>query len=294
MTAARLRENAIGYLLILPAALLLLVFVIIPIFYSAGLSLLSWDMMRPKPVFVGLDNYGSLLASEKFYNSLGRTLLYAVMTVPASMLLSLGFALLLDKGLRFAMTIYRSFFFAPIVTSTVAISVVWMYIYHPDYGTANSVLAWFGIGPLRWLNASDTSLLSLAIMAIWKQTGFCVVIYLAGLQAIPVDLEEAAKVDGASLFRIIAQIKLPLLTPTVFFLLIYLTIEQLQTFTQISVMTRGGPAESTELIVMHLWKYAFERFQMGYASAIAIAMLVIILLLTWVQMALIGRKVHYQ
>lgn len=294
MTTARLRENIVGYALIFPAALLLLVFVIIPILYSAGLSLFSWDMMRPDPTFVGLDNYSSLLTNEKFYKSVGRTFLYAILTVPASMALSLGFALLLDKGLRLTMTIYRSFFFAPIVTSTVAISVVWMYIYHPDYGTANSILGWLGLEPLRWLNASDTALLSLALMAVWKQTGFCVVIYLAGLQAIPPDLEEAAKVDGAGMWRIIYAVKLPLLTPTVFFLMIYLTIEQLQTFTQISVMTGGGPAESTELIVMHLWKYAFERFQMGYASAIAIAMLVIVLLLTWLQMTFVGRKVHYQ
>ncbi|TBL71387.1 carbohydrate ABC transporter permease [Paenibacillus thalictri] len=294
MGTSRLRESTVGYLLVLPASLVLLVFVVIPIFYSAGLSTFSWDMMRPQPTFIGLENYTNLLQSEGFYNSLGRTFLYAILTVPASMAVSLIFAFLLDKGVRWAMTMYRSFFFAPIVTSTVAISVVWMFIYHPDYGTANSILKSIGIAPLRWLNASDTALISLAIMAVWKHVGFCVVIYLAGIQAIPSDLEEAAKVDGAGLFRILFQIKLPLLTPTVFFLLIYLTIEQLQTFTQIDVMTKGGPAESTELIVMHLWKYAFERFQMGYASSIAMVMLGIILLLTWIQMWLVGRKVHYQ
>ncbi|TDF97950.1 carbohydrate ABC transporter permease [Paenibacillus piri] len=294
MSAAKLRENTAGYVLLLPSLLILLVFVIVPIFYSAGLSLFSWDMMRPSPLFIGLDNYMNLFQNKSFYNSLLRTLLYAVMTVPASMILSLGFALLLDKGLRLALSIYRSLFFAPIVTSTVAISVVWMFIYHPDYGMANAVLKWVGLEPLRWLNDSRTALISLAIMAIWKHIGFCVVIYLAGLQGIPTDIEEAAKMDGAGLTRILLSIKLPLLTPTVFFLLIYLTIEQLQTFTQIDVMTKGGPAGSTELIVMHLWNYAFERFQMGYASAIAMVLLGIILLLTWVQMRLVGRKVHYQ
>ncbi|MFD0676534.1 MULTISPECIES: carbohydrate ABC transporter permease [unclassified Paenibacillus] len=294
MTAAKLREHAAGYVLLLPALLILFVFVVIPIFYSAGLSLLSWDMMRPAPTFIGLDNYVNLFQNDSFYNTLFRTLLYAVMTVPASMILALAFALLLDKGLRWLLTVYRSLFFAPIVTSTVAISVVWMFIYHPDYGLANSMMKWLGFEPLRWLNDSSTALISLAIMAIWKHIGFCVIIYLAGLQGIPNDVEEAAKVDGAGLMRILLCIKLPLLTPTIFFLLIYLTIEQLQTFTQIDVMTKGGPAGSTELIVMHLWNYAFERFQMGYASAIAMVLLGIILLLTWIQMRFVGSKVHYQ
>ncbi|NOU92746.1 ABC transporter permease subunit [Paenibacillus sp. LMG 31456] len=294
MSAAKLREHAAGYVLLLPALLILFIFVVIPIFYSAGLSLLSWDMMRPAPTFIGLDNYVNLFQNDSFYNTLFRTLLYAVMTVPASMILALGFALLLDKGLRWVLTVYRSLFFAPIVTSTVAISVVWMFIYHPDYGLANELMKWLGFEPLRWLNDSDTALISLAIMAIWKHIGFCVIIYLAGLQGIPSDVEEAAKVDGAGLVRILFSIKLPLLTPTIFFLLIYLTIEQLQTFTQIDVMTKGGPAGSTELIVMHLWNYAFERFQMGYASAIAMVLLGIILLLTWIQMRFVGSKVHYQ
>nr|WP_275983973.1 sugar ABC transporter permease [Paenibacillus hamazuiensis] len=210
------------------------------------------------------------------------------------MTISLAFAILLDKGVRSLITIYRTLFFAPIITSTVAISVVWMFIYHPDYGLANSVLQSLGLQPLKWLNASSTALLSLAIMAVWKQIGFCVIIYLAGLQGIPAELEEAAKVDGAGRYRVLASIKLPLLTPTVFFLVVYLTIEQLQTFAQVDVMTKGGPAGSTELIVMHLYNYAFERFQMGYASAIAMVLLVIILLLTWVQMRSAGRKVHYQ
>lgn len=294
MTVRKRSENTAGYVLLLPSLLILLVFVIIPIFYSAGLSLLSWDMMRPMPEFIGLNNYVSLFQNKSFYNSLFRTLLYTIMTVPISMILSLGFALLLDKGLRLALSLYRSLFFAPIVTSTVAISVVWMFIYHPDYGMANAAMKWLGLEPLRWLNDTKTALISLAIMAIWKHIGFCVVIYLAGLQGIPTDVEEAAKMDGAGPLRIMLSIKLPLLTPTIFFLLIYLTIEQLQTFTQIDVMTKGGPAGSTELVVMHLWNYAFERFQMGYASAIAMVLLGIILLLTWVQMRLVGRKVHYQ
>jgi ABC-type sugar transport system permease subunit len=292
--AAKFKENATGYALLLPAMLILLIFVVIPIAYSAWLSLVSWDMMRPQPTFTGLDNYMNLFQNADFYNSLARTLLYAVLTVPTSMILSFGFALLLDRGIRWTLAIYRTLFFAPLVTSTVAISVVWMYMYHPDYGTANALLKDLGLQPLRWLNDSSTALLSLAIMAVWKHIGFCVVIFLAGLQGIPSDVEEAAKVDGAGLLRIVASIKLPLLTPTAFFLLIYLTIEQLQTFTQIDVMTKGGPAGSTELIVMHLYHYAFERFQMGYASAIAMVLLGIILLLTWIQMRFIGRNVHYQ
>ncbi|MCI3919098.1 sugar ABC transporter permease [Paenibacillus sp. TRM 82003] len=294
MLPKRWREPAEGYLLLLPALLLLLVFVVIPIAYSIRLSFFSWDMLRPNPTFIGADNYAKLLQNPDFYNSLYKTLLYAALTVPTAIGAAVFFAFLLDKGLKPLMHLYRSFFFTPIVASTVAVSVVWLYIYHPDYGLANKLLDTLGLEPLRWLNDSKTALLSLAIMAVWKNLGFCVVICLAGLQSIPTDLEEAAKVDGANLATIVFRIKLPLLTPTLFLLLILQTIEQFQTFTQIDVMTGGGPARSTELIVKHLWGYAFERFQMGYASAIAVVILLVTLLLTVLQMAVVGRKVHYQ
>ncbi|TVY01869.1 carbohydrate ABC transporter permease [Paenibacillus cremeus] len=290
----RLKENVTGYVLLAPALIMLGLFVIIPIIYSFGLSFYSWDMLRPNPTFVGLDNYSRLLSDEEFYLTLKRTLLYALMTVPASMLLGLIFALLLDKGAKAWLLAYRSVFFAPMVTSAVAISVVWMWIYHPDHGLMNAILKPLGIGPFRWLNDEHTSLVSLAIMSIWKSSGYCVILYLAGLQSIDPHVEEAARMDGANGWHIVRHIKVPLLGPMTLLMLILQTIEQFQTFTQVNVMTQGGPAQSTELLVVQLYHYAFEMFQMGYASAIAITVFIIILALTLLQMAVVGRRVHYQ
>ncbi|MFC5449378.1 carbohydrate ABC transporter permease [Paenibacillus aestuarii] len=290
----RLKENLTGYVLLTPAFVMLGLFVIIPIIYCFWLSFYSWDMLRPNPSFIGLDNYRRLFTDEEFYMTLKRTFLYAFMTVPSSMLLGLIFALLLDKGGKAWLIAYRSVFFAPMVTSAVAVSIVWMWIYHPDHGLMNALLKPLGIGPYRWLNDEQTSLVSLAIMAVWKTAGYCVILYLAALQSIDPHLEEAARIDGATSWHIVLKIKIPLIAPMTLLMLILQTIEQFQTFTQVNVMTQGGPAQSTELLVVQLYHYAFEAFQMGYASTIAITIFIIILALTLLQMVVIGRRVHYQ
>jgi ABC-type sugar transport system permease subunit len=180
------------------------------------------------------------------------------------------------------------------MTSTVAISVVWLWIYHPDYGLMNAVLGSLGASPVRWLSDPDTALVALAIMSVWKNIGFCVVLYLAGLQSISPNVVEAARMDGAGSARILRSVTVPLLAPTSFLLLILLTIDQFQTFAQVDVMTQGGPAGATKLIVPLIWEHAFELFEMGYASAIAVVLFLIVMGLTLVQMAVVGRKVSYQ
>lgn len=269
-------------------------FVAVPIVYSIGLSFLNWDMVRPNPKFIGLDNYSKLFASPGFYKSLSLTLLFALITVPTTLCIALGFAFMLDRGSNWTKLFYRSAFISPMLTSTVAISVVWIFIYHPDYGLANDIFQSLGLNPIRWLNDPATSLVSLAVMSIWKGMGFSVIVLLAGIQSIPGEIEEAARVDGAGMWRTLLQIKLPLLTPSIFLLLILSTIDQFQTFTIVDVMTKGGPAKSTELIVSHLYHFGFERFQMGYASAIAVFILLFTLLMTIVQMQVVGKRVHYQ
>lgn len=288
------KEDVFGYLFLAPALIVLSIFILIPIFYSLGLSFVNWDMMRPNAKFVGLDNYAKLFSNADFYNSLRLTGLYALMTVPTTIVISLLFAFLLDHGTKATKLVYRSIFFSPMITSTVAISAVWIFIYQPDYGVMNRFVEALGFERLLWLNSTDTALISLSIMAVWKNLGFCLIVLLAGLQAVPASLEEAARVDGASLLRIIFSVKLPLLTPSIFLLVILSSIDQIQTFTQIHVMTQGGPAKSTELIVSYLWRYAFERFEMGYASTVAIVILLITLLLALLQMAVMSKRVHYQ
>ncbi|WP_082927770.1 carbohydrate ABC transporter permease [Paenibacillus oryzisoli] len=294
MTLEKWKNNLAGYLFLAPSLLVLIVFVMIPIFYSAGLSFFSWDMLRPNPTFIGLENYERMFTNDEFYHSLKLTFLFALITVPGSLSIALFFALLLDRGSKKLIVLIRSMFFMPMVTSTVAISVVWMFIFHPDYGLMNQFLGWFGVEPLSWLNDTKTSLLSISIMSIWKSIGYCVIIFLAGLQSIDNQVMEAAKVDGATKWQTIIKIKLPLLTPSIFLLLILQTIEQFQTFSQVDVMTQGGPAKSSELIVVQLYHYAFELFQMGYASAISMVIFGIVLLLVLLQMLLLGKKVHYQ
>ncbi|MDF2958359.1 MAG: ABC-type sugar transport system, permease component [Paenibacillus sp.] len=294
LTLQKWKNNLAGYLFLAPSLLILAVFVMIPIFYSAGLSFFSWDMLRPNPTFVGLENYERMFTNEEFYQSLKLTFLFAFITVPASLAAALFFALLLDRGAKKLMVLIRSMFFMPMVTSTVAISVVWMFIFHPDYGLMNEFLGWFGFEPLRWLNDAKTALLSLSVMSVWKSIGYCVIIFLAGLQSIDNQVLEAAKVDGATNWQTVFKVKLPLLTPSLFLLLILQTIDQFQTFSQVDVMTQGGPAKSTELIVVQLYHYAFELFQMGYASAISMIIFGVVLLLVLLQMLLLGKRVHYQ
>ena len=272
----------------------MLMFIAIPIVYSIGLSFFNWDMVRPNPKFIGFDNYTKLFANSAFYKSFGLTLLFALMTVPTTLCIALGFAFMLDKGSKATKLFYRSAFISPMLTSTVAISIVWIFIFHPDYGLANDVLRSIGLDTVRFLNDPATALPSLAVMSIWKAMGFSVIVLLAGIQSIPGEVEEAAKVDGAGMWRTLLQIKLPLLTPSIFLLLILSTIDQFQTFTIVDVMTKGGPAKSTELIVSHLYHYGFERFQMGYASSIAVFILLFTLFMTIVQMQVMNKRVHYQ
>ncbi|WP_146071714.1 carbohydrate ABC transporter permease [Cryobacterium sp. Y50] len=287
------RHDFTGYAFVLPALAILVAFSVFPILYSFVLSVFSWDMLTSGPRFVGLDNYSDLLTSGELYRSLSLTAVYTIITVGPSMALGLIFAVLLDQNIN-AISVYRSFFFAPLMTSTVAISVVWLWIYHPDYGLMNEALGFLGASPVKWLNDPNTALLALAIMSVWKNIGFCVVLYLAGLQSIAPNVVEAATMDGAGFWRVVRSIKVPLLGPTSFLLIILLTIDQFQTFAQVDVMTQGGPAGATTLIVPLLWEHAFELFQMGYASAIAVVLFVIVMLLTLVQMFIVGRRVNYQ
>jgi len=271
------------YAYVLPATAIVVMFVMFPIAYSFYLSLLSWDFIRPVPAYVGLENYRRLLADPDIRRALEHTLAYTAGTVPLSAALGLAVAALLNRPLR-TRGLFRTAFFAPTVTSTVAMSVVWAWIYHPQVGLMNTLLRALGLPALGWLSDPRTALLALVVMSAWKGLGYDMVLFLAGLQGIPPELEDAAAIDGATRAQAFWRVMLPLLSPTTLFVLIISTVDAIQVFTQVSLMTDGGPAGATDVLVYSLWRHAFQTFEMGYASALAWVVFLILLVLTAAQM----------
>jgi ABC-type sugar transport system permease subunit len=273
---------------VLPALAIVATFVLWPILYSLHLSLLSWDFIRPRPTFVGLENYQRLIADPELRRALVTTLLFAAGSVPLSIGLGLGLAFLLHQ-LPGGGTFYRTALYAPTVASTVAVSLVWSWIYHPQIGVLNGLLGRIGLPPLGWLSDPRTALLSLILMSGWKGLGYNMILFLAGLQAIPREVLDAAETDGAGVWSILRHVTLPLLAPVTLFVLVINTADALQTFTTVHVMTGGGPAGATEVLVFSLWRTAFQFFQMGYASAIAWLVFAMLLVLAAAQFRIFRR-----
>ena len=279
----RTKSNLCGYLMILPAFLLLAALNFYPIIRNLVLSFTSWDMVVGDPVFIGMGNYKELFTDRGFAGCLKVTLLYAVTYVPISM--GLGFILANLMAAKSKINVlYRTAFFLPHVTSMVAMSAVFLFIFHPQYGTLNSILGTFGLPSVAWLNQKSTALGSLVAMNIWKTTGFCTVIYLSGIQNISDELLEAASIDGATGLQKLLYIKIPLVSPTTFMLVIMLTIESFKIFTQIHVMTGGGPDGATTNLLTYMFEQAFDQFRVGYGGAISIVLLICVLIINAIQM----------
>jgi multiple sugar transport system permease protein len=282
-----------GYAFLAPSFIVLAVFTYFPVVYALGISFFKWRIMRGDPVFNGLTNYQLLLTSADFWQAISNTIYFAVGSIPTGMAIALLIALLLNRPMR-GRSIYRTAYFLPTITSMVAVSVVWMWIYHPDVGLMNYFLELFHLPAIRWLNDPVWAMPSLILLSIWKGMGYNVIIYLAGLQNIPEQLYEAAKIDGANRWQLFRNVTWPLLTPTTFLILIMAVINSFQAFTEFNVMTQGGPLGVTTTIVYYLYQQAFQQFNMGYGSALAIVLFLIILGLTLVQNKVIGSRVHYQ
>lgn len=275
---------ALGFLA--PSLLHLVVFVATPILFAAYLSTHRWDVVVPDQPFVGLENFREMFTDAAFWNAMKNTLVFSL-NVPAGMVLSLGVALVLHARLR-GLGALRAIYFLPSVSSFVAIALVWMWIYHPSFGAANVVLSAVGLPAFEWLNSSQTAMISLMIFSIWLGIGYQMVIFLAGLQGIPGELYEAATIDGAGAFERFRRVTLPLLRPTTLFILVTSLISSFQVFTTVYVMTAGGPVGSTDVIVYHIYRAAWEQLRMGYASAVSWVLFVVIMLATWIQMKTVG------
>lgn len=281
-----------AYLYLMPVVVILLCFQVIPIIYSFFVSFFQWDLIGPAE-YVGIGNYQRLFDDPLFYRSIANTLWYALISVPLSIGLSLGIALLLNNPISY-IGVYRTIYFIPVITSINAVAIVWNFIYHPEFGLLNSILDMFGIGAQTWLQDPFWALPCIIFMSVWKGLGYNVIIFLAGLQNIPSHLYEAAKIDGASRWQQFRHITWPLLSPTTFFIFVISTIGSFQVFAQIYMMTpRGGPLKSTMVIVYYLYQKAFEQFEFGYALAAAFVLFMMIFSITLFNKLYLEKKVHY-
>lgn len=280
-----------GFLYILPAFTIIATFHIFPIIWAFVMSFFKTGIRDYFREFEGLANYSQVFSDEQFWSSMSHTVYYVVGTVPVSIFLSLFVAILLNQKIR-GLEAYRVIYFIPVVTSVVAISIVWKYIYMTD-GILNKFLGVFGIPQIDWLGTTTWAMPAIILMSIWKGLGYNVVIFLAGLQNIPQSLYDAAKIDGANRWQQFWNVTWPMISPTTYFVLIMATISSFQVFAQVFMMTSGGPLKSTSVVIYHLYEKAYGEHKMGEASAIAFIIFAIIIFFTWIQKKFVGEKVHY-
>ncbi len=287
------REAIKGWFFVSPALLMQIIFVYLPLGYALFVSFHRWNMIRPMK-FVGFRNYSHLFTSEDFWHSLYVTFIYVLGTVPTSVIIGLLLALLLNLSWLKGKGLFRTMFYIPVITAMAAAAVVWNWLFEPSVGLINYILGLFGISPKGWLNDPNWAIVALIIVGIWKRIGYNMVLFLAGLQSIPRTYYEAAMIDGATTFPRFWYITLPLLSPTTLFVTIIQFIASFRVFISVSVMTKGGPAKSTEVITYYLYENAFNYLKMGYASTIAIVMFLIMFSLTLLQFKVSQRRVFYQ
>jgi len=286
------QEALWGYFFIVPWIIGFIAFMLVPIVASFWLSLQRYEVLTP-PKWVGIKNYTTFLFQDPLFSkSLLNTFYYVALSVPLGLVVALGLALLLNLNLR-GVSIFRTIFYVPMVTPVVAVSLLWLFLFNPQFGVLNYLLDLVGLPRLGWISDPAWSKPSLILMSLWT-VGGTMLIFLAGLQGVPVQLYEAAQIDGANHWQRFVHITLPMLSPVIFFNLVLGVIGSFQTFTQAYVMTGGGPVDSTLFYALYLYRNAFKLLRMGYASAMAWVLLIIILVLTLVQFR-VGRSwVYYE
>lgn len=280
-------------LYLLPSIILFAVFVFYPMFRTIYLSFFLTNAQGEAALFVGLENYTYLFQSAAFLNSMKATVLFVLYTVPVTIILSLFLALLANEKLK-GIGFFRTIFSSTMGISVAASSVVWLFLFHPSIGVFNRVLSLLNLPQIQWLIDPEWALLSVALSTIWMNIGFTFLILLGGLQNIDEHLYESARIDGAGYFYRLRRITLPMLSPTLFFVITVSLINAFQTFGQIDILTKGGPTQATNVIVYSIYREAFVNFQFGTASAQAVILFVCILFVTILQFKLGERKVHYQ
>lgn len=286
-SARRWREDLVGWAFAAPFVILFGVFLAFPILASLALSFTSFglrDLRNPIGTsFVGIQNYLDVFADPKFWTALGNTAYFVVVGVPVTLVIGLAIASALNRGVTRFRTAFRVGYYLPVITSIVAIAVVWRFLLNPDAGLINMLLAGVGIDGPAWLADPVLAMPAIIAMAVWRNLGFAMVVFLAGLQAIPAQLYEAASIDGASRWQSFRYVTLPMLRPTILFMTVITTIGYLQLFEEPFVMTDGGPLDKTLSVTMYMYREGFRFFHQGYASAIAYVLFVIVAVIAILQ-----------
>ncbi|TDF93795.1 carbohydrate ABC transporter permease [Paenibacillus piri] len=289
----RFKENMLAGLFLAPSLLLFGVFLFYPLLKSIYLSMHLTDPRGRIAAFVGMDNFRELFMSEKFYQSLKVTLSFTLLTVPTCIAIALLLAALTHNKLR-GMRAFQFIFSLPIAISVGTGSVIWMMLYHPSVGILNYALSLAGIKAVGWLTDPAWALFSVSLMTVWMNLGFNYIVLLSGLQGVSEDIYDSAKIDGSGPVRTFVQLTLPLVSPTLFFVFIVSVIGAFQSFGQIHILTKGGPMNTTDVVVYNIYQDAFINFRFGIGSAQALVLFAIILILTLLQFKWFEKKVHYQ
>jgi multiple sugar transport system permease protein len=284
-------DHVVGWAFASPAVLLIVVFGLVPIVWSVVLSFQRTNLLND-PTWVGLQNYQALPKDPIFKQSMVHSAVYTVLFVPLSVAGGLLTAIALNRPLR-GIRFYRLAVFVPVVVSTIATVIIFLWVFDPHFGLANWLLEKVGLGPFGFFESPSGALYSIAAMTVWGWIGFDVIVYLAALQGIPKELVEAAQIDGAKTWGIFRHITIPLLGPVTLFLVVWSTINALQLFDEVFLATNGGPGTKTYVPVFYLYKLAFQQGVAGYAAAIAYVVFAVILVLTVVQLLVGKRMVHY-
>ncbi|TLZ18694.1 MAG: sugar ABC transporter permease [Gammaproteobacteria bacterium] len=285
-----MRVGHAGWAFAAPALLIITVFFFVPVLSALIVSLTDFDLYALADIrnlrFVGLDNYRQLLHAPQFWRAVANTGYFVAVGVPLSLAASLASALLVNSRLAYFSAFFRTAFFAPVVTTLVAVAVVWRYLLHTRYGLINYALAHVGIHPIDWLGDPHWALPAIILLAVWKNFGYNMVIFMAALHSIPVDLYEAARLDGASRWQEFGRITLPMLRPTLLLVSILTVAGYFQLFAEPYVMTQGGPLQSTVSVLYFMYEEGFKWWNLGSASAVAFLLFLMILAVTALQVRL--------
>ncbi|PUA38489.1 sugar ABC transporter permease [Paenibacillus elgii] len=281
MQVQRRRETVVGYSFVLPAVILLIVFLLLPFVFAVIFGFTKFNLLRPDKIqFIGLDNYITLFKDKLFYKSLFNTLYFSVIVVPVQSAVALALALLVNNQLKMR-NVFRIAYFSPVITSMTVIAILWIYLYNPNEGLVNSALHLFGIPNQPFLRSAGQAMNSIIFMSVWQAAGYQMMIFLAGLQSIPKDLYEASAIDGANKFQQLRFITIPSLYNVIIFVLTITTIQAVKLFTQPYIMTNGGPENSTRTLALLIYQQGFQFRNAGYASAVSVIFFVIVVVISF-------------
>ncbi|CAM3368123.1 MULTISPECIES: sugar ABC transporter permease [Brevibacillus] len=289
---AKWKVNMYAWLLLLPSLIFLLLFTFYPVLQTIILSFHQADLGSPEPFFNGVDNYKLMLEDDVFWKVLSNNIWFALGTVPTSTALALGMALFANKVLR-GKGFVRTAYFYPTIVPMIAVANIWLFIYTPEYGALSHVMEWFGKGDMNWLGDQTYVMWAMIFMVIWKEAGYFMIFYLAGLQNISQELYESAAMEGASSWTVFRRVTFPLLMPTTMFVSIIAFTNSFKLVDHLVIMTKGGPDNASNLLLYYIYETAFSFWDQGMASALTIVMVVLLLAVAAIQFFSLDKKIHY-